>query len=180
VQIEVTPPEAHEFNLHVRIPSWAYGAEARVNGVVQELTGGNLMEADSQPTASGYDPRTSRFWSIQRTWALGDVLKINFEMDIQLRRAHPRIKGHRGKAAITRGPLVYCLESVDNLDMDIFNVYIDPDTLKAHFNPDLLGGTSVITGKSMDSLPLTLIPYHLWGNRGPSQMTVWVNGGKLK
>jgi DUF1680 family protein len=96
-------------------------------------------------------------------------------MSIQLRRAHPKVKGHDGKVAITRGPLVYCLESVDNADVDIFTVQLDPSSLRDEFVPGLLGGMFVIYGKTIDAKPLKFIPYFLWANRGESQMTVWVN-----
>jgi len=49
--------------------------------------------------------------TIPRVWsAEGGILEFNFDMSIQLRRAHPKVKGHAGKVAITSGPLVYCLE----------------------------------------------------------------------
>lgn len=173
VRIEVTPRETREFSLHVRIPSWAKDTSLRVNNERQDFPIADL--ADRKQTASGYDPRASRFWKIQRIWAPGDVVEIDFNIDIRLRRAHPKVKGHKGKVAITAGPLVYCLESVDNHEVDIFNIQIDPTSLAEHLDPDLLGGTRVITAKSLDSTPLVFIPYYLWGNRGPSQMTVWVN-----
>jgi DUF1680 family protein len=172
VRIEVNPPEKQEFSLHVRIPSWAYGSTVQLNGAALDPPAG---KTNPSQTASGYDPRTSRFWPIKRTWSSGDVVEIVFGMDIRLRRAHPKVKGHSGKAAISLGPLIYCLESVDNRDVDIFTVQIAPDSLREHFSPDLLGGATVIEAESIEGIPLTLIPYHLWGNRGPSQMTVWVN-----
>jgi DUF1680 family protein len=54
-------------------------------------------------------------------------------------------------------------------------VTIDPTSLVEHFDPDLLGGTSVLSAKFLDYAPLISTLYCLWGNRGPSQMTVWVN-----
>ncbi len=96
-------------------------------------------------------------------------------MSIKLRRAHSKVKGHSGKVAITRGPLVYCLESVDNPDMDIFTAQLDSSTLRDEYIPHLLGGIVVIHGKTTDGKPLKFIPYFLWANRGESQMTVWVN-----
>ena len=96
-------------------------------------------------------------------------------MSIKLQHAHPKVKGHAGKAAITRGPLVYCLESLDNPDVDIFTARLDPSSLRDEFIPELLGGCAVIHGKTMDGKPLKFIPYFLWANRGESQMTVWVN-----
>ena len=103
------------------------------------------------------------------------MLEFDFEPSVQLRRAHNKVQGHAGKVAITRGPLVYCLESVDNPDVDIFTVQLDPASLHDEFAPDLLGGCVVIHGKTTDGKPLKFIPYFLWANRGESQMTVWVN-----
>ena len=57
------------------------------------------------------------------------------------RRARPKVKGHAGKVAITRGPLVYCLESPDNLNLDIFTPQLDPASVRDEFVSDLLGGT---------------------------------------
>jgi DUF1680 family protein len=125
--------------------------------------------------ASGYDPRPASFQSFTRTWLPGNQVEISFEMPIQLRRAHPKVKGHSGKVAVTRGPLVYCLESVDNLKEDIFTARLDPSSLTPVFDNSLLGGIIRIEGKTTTGAPLTFIPYFLWGNRGPSQMTVWVN-----
>jgi DUF1680 family protein len=173
VRIEVNPPEKQELSLHIRIPSWTSGLTAQLNGVSLEAP--DATTSTDLQTASGYDPRRSRFWSIKRTWSSGDVLEIEFNMDIQFHRAHPKVKGHKGKAAISLGPVVYCLESIDNPDVDIFAAQIAPDSLREQFSSDLLGGTTVIEVKSIEGTPLTLIPYHLWGNRGPSQMKVWVN-----
>jgi DUF1680 family protein len=173
VRIEVTPPETREFSLHVRIPSWAKAASLQINGERQDLSAADL--GDREQTSSGYDPRASRFFEIHRIWAPRDVIEIDFSTEVQLRRAHPKVKGHKGKVAITAGPLVYCLESTDNHGADIFDVQIDLASLAERFDPDLLGGTSVISAESVESTPLVFIPYCLWGNRGPSQMTVWVN-----
>lgn len=76
------------------------------------------------PTASGYDPRLSQFLPIRRVWSPGDVLELEFEMPIKLRRASPKVRGHMDKIALTRGRMVYCLESVDNPNVDIFSTHI--------------------------------------------------------
>src|SRR5215211_5452417 len=108
--------------------------------------------------------------TVNRLWSSeGETLEYDFDMSIRLRRAHPRVKGHAGKAAVTRGPLVYCLESVDNPALDIFTVQLNSSFLRDEFLPDLLGGTVVIHGKITDGRPLKFIPYSLWGNRGESQ-----------
>ncbi len=113
---------------------------------------------------------------IQRSWAEGDVVEVAFDMPIQVRRAPRRVRSCRGKVALARGPLVYCLESVDNPGVNIFSERLDESSLQEIYKPDLLGGIQVITAKSQSGTPMTFIPYHLWGNRGESQMTVWVKG----
>jgi DUF1680 family protein len=159
VVIHVKPEEARKFAIHVRRPSWDAPDESR-----------------NELTASGYDPRKSDFEAICRTWSSeGETLEFDFNMSVKLHRAHPRVKGHAGKVAITRGPLVYCLESVDNPGVDIFTIQLDPASLEDEFVPDLLGGIVVIRAKALDGKPLKFIPYFLWANRGESQMTVWVN-----
>lgn len=104
-----------------------------------------------------------------------------------------------GMAAITRGPLVYCLESTDNTHVDLFDVEVDASTLRPVPAPDLLGGVTLLQaegrwgaggaqtrplrgghsqGAPAQGVPaqgtLTFIPYMLWANRGPSQMNVFV------
>jgi hypothetical protein len=112
---------------------------------------------------------------ISHAWVSGDEVEVEFEMPIQLRRAHPRVKGHRDKVAVTRGPLVYCLENVDNPEVDIFTTRLNPGTLEPVVDSSILGGIIKLQGKTQEGTSLTFIPYFLWGNRGPSQMTVWVN-----
>jgi len=157
VKIHVKPETQKEFTLHVRKPSWT-------------------TTSPKESTASGYDPHQADYESISRNWsAKGETLEFNFDMSIQLRRAHPKVQGHADKVTVTRGPIVYCLESVDNLAVDIFTVQLDSSSLHDEFIPNLLSGCVVIHGKTVDGKPLKFIPYFLWANRGESQMTVWVN-----
>jgi DUF1680 family protein len=172
VTIDLGLPTAKTFTLHLRLPSWSTKPKVKVND--EEIETGSAPLA-SAPTAQGYDPRQSRFIPICREWQPGDQVELTFDTPIVLRTAHPKVKGHTGKVALTRGPLVYCLESIDNLGVDIFTARLDPSTLAETFDSNLLGGILKITAKTTGNQNLTFIPYHLWGNRGPSQMVVWVN-----
>lgn len=191
VLIYVNPSKKQKFKLQLRTPSWDFSAQILMYEPVQEQMVKNSDEHFShtvslkkfkesvpfykQETASGYEPRLSWFQSIDRTWSPGDILEFNFDTKIKVRYAHPKVKGHQGKVAVTRGPLVYCLESTDNPSIDIFNTKLDLSTLAEAFVPNLLGGIVKLTAKTTDDKLLTFIPYHLWGNRGESKMTVWVN-----
>ena len=158
VSIHIQPETRREFTVHLRKPSWA------------------IASADEGTAASGYDPRSAEYQRLSRVWSPeGEVLEYNFDISIRLRRAHPKVKGHAGKVAVTRGPLVYCLESLDNPGLDIFTVKLDPSSLQDEFIPDLFGGYVIIHGKTTKGKPLKFIPYFLWANRGESQMVVWVN-----
>jgi DUF1680 family protein len=159
--------------IKLRYPSWATGMTIYVNDIRQGLYPPTNFTAIDGP-ASGYDPRRASFHTLHRDWVEGDEISIEFEMPTVTRRAHLKVKGHRDKVAITRGPLVYCLESVDNPNVDIFHTRINLDSLEPKLQKIELGEVMVIHEKSTTGNPLTLIPYFLWGNRGPSQMTVWV------
>ena len=157
VSIHIKPEKTSEFTIHLRKPS----SEA--------------LSWPSEPTASGYEPRQAEYEVVSGAWnPEGKTLVVSYDMPIKLRRAHSKVKGHAGKVAITRGPLVYCLESVDNRNIDIFDAELDPSSLHDEFVPELLGGCVVIHGKNTDGKPLKFIPYFLWANRGESKMTVWV------
>jgi DUF1680 family protein len=162
--------------VHFRIPSWTDDVSIQINGepfIIPSPT--NNHSSILHPAASGYDPRLARFLPIQKTWSSRNVVELEFAMPIVLRRASPRLRGHKGKVALTRGPLVYCLESIDNIGIDIFNAKIDPDSIHAEPAPALLGGIWILRGRTTDRKEFTAIPYHLWANRGESQMTVWIN-----
>ena len=170
-----------EFTLSLRAPGWGdikfqiTGGES--TGTMQVLeTEAPGQSAPREIAAGGYDPRFARWLSIRRKWTPGEILDLVFEFDILLRRASPRVRGHSGKVALTHGPILYCLESVDNPDVDIFSARIgdrfEPGNQPI---PQLGEETRAILGHTPEGRPLTFIPYHMWGNRGPSQMTVWFN-----
>jgi len=178
VRINLDPETATDFTTHLRIPSWAEGFVIRINGQPYPIQSKPQTQIKEIP-ASGYDPRQAWFLSLQRIWSPGDVVEVEFEMKVNLRCASPRLHGHKSKTALTRGPLVYCLESIDNPDVDIFTAHLDPSTFvdgsSVTFIPTLMGGIKVLMGKTIEGKNLTFIPYFLWANRGESQMTVWVN-----
>jgi DUF1680 family protein len=191
VLIYVDPKEKKNFKLHLRIPSWSpktvpYPYKplrakmdneethfAHTVSMIKQME--NVVKYRKANTNLDHDPRVSSFIGINRPWSFGDIIELNFDMSIKLLHAHPKVKGHAGKVALMRGPLVYCLENLDNPDVDIFTAKLDPSSLHDEFIPDLMGGCIVIHGKTTDGKPLKFIPYFLWANRGESQMTVWIN-----
>lgn len=181
VRLLINPAMPASFTINLRLPSWAAGEPAihltRSGKTISLQTdqGQTRYNRSIQTTAQGYDPRQSRFLKLERTWEEGDVLELEFPMDIHQHKTLPQVKGHTGKIAVSRGPLVYCLESIDNPGLDIFNIRLRPETITAEYHPEILGGTLELHARSTDGQPVVLIPYHLWGNRGESQMVVWIN-----
>ena len=88
-----------------------------------------------------------------------------------------------------RGPLVYCAEGIDNND-DVLSLYLSAESEITAEKSDLLGGTVILRARGerraessslySDKKPsfkdeeITLVPYYLWGNRGETQMRVWL------
>ena len=134
---------------------------------------------------------------LDRTWRQGDVVRLTMEMPVSLQEADPRVREDAGSVAIQRGPVVYCLESVDNRGVPIRDAELSvAEGLAAEHEPHLLGGVTVIRGRGIYAKPdqdrgpiyrpsdgvrlefeetdLKAIPYFAWANRGPSDMKVWI------
>ena len=154
-----------------RIPSWTDGWSMSVNGaaVAPELRGGYAV--------------------VERAFRAGDCIRLAFTMPVRRMRASMHTPNYAGKTAVRRGPLVYCLEEIDN-GAELWNLELLPGEAMVEARPELLGGVQVIrlsgrrtaTGDALysDEAPsaqeveLTFVPYYAWGNRGRGEMSVWV------
>ncbi len=184
VRLTVSPARASEFTLCLRIPGWALGrpvpsdlyrfAETKVAPVGLKVNG---QAADASPKADGYV-------HLQRTWKAGDVVELDLPMPIQRVYAHEKVKEDIGKTALMRGPIVYCIEAVDNPETNIPRVVLPPKAeLKAEHREKLLGGVTVIQGQAVvdgKSVKLTAVPYYAWANRARGAMTVWMDESPAK
>ncbi len=120
-----------------------------------------------------------------------DTIQYSFAMPARFVWADPRLRADVGRAAVMKGPLVYCLEQIDNGE-DLAALSVDVSAgLSERYDPDLLGGTVLIRARGRrltapaegplyrDAPPaetpaeLTFVPYCFWGNRGPGEMQVW-------
>ncbi len=157
--------------LHLRIPSWT-------SSLTVALNGRPLAEGRPLPTAPvaacGLAPHRSTWLALEREWHDGDELALSLTLPIRFLRQDRRLPRCGGQAAIARGPLVYCLESVDNPRIDIFAAEVAVDALRPVDAPETLGGVTLLQGQERSGETLTFIPYMLWANRGPSQMNVFV------
>lgn len=95
VEITVTPAEASEFTFFLRIPGWADRVQVTVNA----------------KAVAGVAP--GAYLPIRRRWSAGDVIQLKIEIMPQFIEANPRVADDTGRVAIQRGPLIYCLEEID-------------------------------------------------------------------
>lgn len=172
VKMTLSPKIEKPFTLRLRIPSWSRKFNLKVNG--EWIDSGNSYESPEDQTACGYDPRKAYYIPILRKWGEGDQIEIDFDESIRVLFPHPQVRALRGRAAVSRGPLVYCLESVDNPTADILNCAVNESSLTVVPAPELFGGIQTIRGLSIIGENLVFVPYFLWGNRGQSKMTAWV------
>lgn len=177
VRLHLDGPAPVPCTLHLRLPSWRTGYRLQVNGrevaeVAVPATGDGQVLRE-QP-GSGYTPEGAAYLPLQGSWSPGDVVELEFAMPPVVRRPHPRVRSLAGRVALSRGPLVYCLESLDNPTLDLFQVRIDPESVVPEYSPGHFGGVWLLRGQTRDAKPFTAIPYAYWANRGPSQMNVWL------
>lgn len=159
-------------NLVMRLPAWADGCTVLLNGQGTDVHVSSVLPGE--PSANGLDLFSARWMRLSRRFNSNDEIELIFDMPIRLIKQDQRLPKCGGKYAVARGPVVYCLESVDHA-IDIMSVKAVPESLQPFFDPNLLEGTWVIRGEDVNGSPLVFIPYMLWANRGKSTMTVFVS-----
>ncbi|HET6881957.1 MAG TPA: beta-L-arabinofuranosidase domain-containing protein [Pirellulales bacterium] len=177
VQFTLSPEQPMNFDLKLRVPGWCRRANVKVNN-------------------SPVDARPDRgYVTLSRVWRPGDVITLSLEMPVERVYADPHVQADAGRAALQRGPIVYCLEGVDN-DGQVRNLVLPREAkLDASFEPDLLGGVTVVHGEGLrvfgeddrgtadaagngrfatEKVKFRAVPYFAWDNRAPGQMVVWL------
>lgn len=177
--IEIIVQEAANTTFFLRIPEWASGAKILVNG----------KSYTTKAVAGTYA-------EVNKKWAKGDVVQLILPMEAKLIEANPLVEETRNQVAVKRGPVVYCLESIDLPKGDkIFDIALPTHST---FAPKMLTidnskmmaleGKAQVTNDSKwknklykeisdeEAKPVSirLIPYYAWANRGKTDMSVWL------
>ncbi len=171
VRIVLSLNQKKEFTLAIRIPGWA--RDKPVPSDLYYYLNNNIIEINIKINNEEINFEVEKgFVNIKRVWENNDVIELNLPMPVRRVLCNEKVEENIGKVAIERGPIVYCVESVDNKGVSIFNLSLsDSDDLKSEYHDDILGGLSIICNK------LNLIPYYSWANRGKSEMLVWIQRG---
>lgn len=178
----VEPEKEGEWALRLRIPGWSKNMP-----VPTDLY--SFTETTHKPyvlTVNGKKADVlsgNGYATLKREWKAGDKVELTLPMEVRRIRAHEKVVDDRGKLAVQRGPVVYCLEGIDMPDSTVFNKIIPTDVeFTTEFEPSLLNGVVTLTTEGQELQPdgtvkpvkVKLIPYSTWNNRDNAEMEVWI------
>ncbi len=161
----------------LRIPGWCSSADIRVN---------------HQPVP--YSMKNGYAY-ICRRWQDNDLIQLHLAMPVTKLFSNPNVTETAGKCALRRGPIIYCLEGIDQPEYDIFDMCL-PDSYNdfslttmtiAGQKVTAIGGVAMVSDPEAFSgplyttslphrrpAPMRAVPYYCWANRGVNDMTVWI------
>lgn len=154
VKLTISTSQPLEKEIRLRIPNWCKTYDLSING--KRI---NVSEE------KGY--------AVIKDWKSQDVIALDMDMPVEIVAADPHVKENFGKRAIQRGPLVYCMEEIDN-PVHFDQIQLSPSTtFQTAFASDILNGIKTIktNGRAQSA---TFIPYYAWDNRKAGKMRVWI------
>ena len=154
VKLTISTSQPLEKEIRLRIPNWCKTYDLIING--KRI---NVSEE------KGY--------AVIKDWKSQDVIALDMDMPVEIVAADPHVKENFGKRAIQRGPLVYCMEEIDN-PVYFDQIQLSPSTtFQTAFASDILNGIKTIktNGRAQSA---TFIPYYAWDNRKAGKMRVWI------
>jgi DUF1680 family protein len=183
VEVAVTPERAAEFTLYLRIPAWSANSKVEVDG----------KPLDAAPAG--------QYMAITRQWSGTSRVTLRLDVVPRITAANSRLEDDTRKVAVERGPLVYCMEQIDQPaagTLSEFSLALGGQTqnaIKGRFEASLLNGVMALEAPGFQAADaadsgevlyrplaaaplrqasLKLIPYYAFANRAPSAMQVWI------
>ena len=193
-KVQVVLDTTYPFGSQVGLTLQAEGTDPMTVALrIPQNTTLKSLTLDGRPCGDG--TMQDGYLRITRDWSTPAVLELDLDMPVVPVYANPHVRSDVGKAAVMKGPVVYCLEEADNgKNLGALELAADADFTE-EYDPDLLGGTLVLRAKGFrtkddwgddlyrTTLPikqpatLTFVPYCYWNNRGEGEMLVWVRRG---
>jgi hypothetical protein len=187
VDIEVTADQPMGVKLNLRVPGYVRESPvpSDLYSYVDSLSRPIEMRINGRPYPFTIDE--NGYITIEHSWQKLNKIQLDFPFDVRKVKANDLVTEDKGKVAIERGPLLFCAEWPDNMYYKVLSLVLDETEELKPKRSNILGGTYIIKGKAKmaaknlqgkvmlsQSNALTLIPYHLWNNRGPGEMSVWL------
>ena len=171
-----------KYAIKLRVPSWLKSSPTN-NNLYTYLD--RAKPYSISVNGKAYYPENNDYITLDRKWKTGDVIDLNFPMEVRRIVANDNAEDLRGKVCLERGPIVYCIEGGNQIGGTVFDKYIpnkEGHAFNAHYEPSLLGGITVIDTKGrmvtrdgeVTEVDMRAIPYAVWNNSGPQQMEVWI------
>lgn len=179
VTLTLQPEKETEFEVRLRMPAWCEESSLRVDSKFDE--DGPVDDKDD-------------YLTVTRKWHKGDKIVYEMEMPVQRVYASTKVRELEGRVALQRGPVVYCLETVDNVTNNLELLSLPRDSkISAKFEKGLLNGVVTLSGKALmnqdgdeelglyqavpprqKSVKFKAVPYYAWDNREPGSVIVWL------
>lgn len=183
VVITVNPKSAREFAIRLRIPSWLGNRPVATDLYHYTDASKHVDIKINGVTVKNNEAGFQDYAVLKRKWKHGDKIEITMPMEVRRIVANDNVTDNRGKMALERGPIVYCLEGQDQSNPFVFNKAITLSSeITATYEKNLLGGVITLNGKALQleqdgnvsSVNFKAIPYATWNNRGAGNMEIWI------
>jgi DUF1680 family protein len=179
-------------------------ATVRVNGAAAGATGASGTGVSPVSSNHGQDaratPKPGAYFALERTWRAGDTIELALDFVPSVWEANPLVEETLDQVAVKYGPLVYCVESNDlppGVKLTDVALALDGRSQRFTARREKIDSTTVLAFSvpalarqrpawrpqelyreaertAPREIALTLVPYYAWGNRGDTEMTVWL------
>ncbi len=184
IKLTIDAAPDREIALQLRVPGWSH-------------EGKTTIAVNGKPIDAKITPAT--YCEVKRQWKAGDVVEVNIAFEPVLIEANPLVEETLNQVAVRNGPIVYCLESNDlpaDVKLEDVALPVDQNRLKVGKKAETVAGAKVqmltmtglqivrddankslyheVSSTKLNEIPVTLVPYYAWGNRGDTEMSVWL------
>ncbi|HLO43360.1 MAG TPA: beta-L-arabinofuranosidase domain-containing protein [Leadbetterella sp.] len=186
VKISMSPSVKTKYALHIRIPSWATNVPVAGNlyYYLGTYTSNIIMKVNGKKVDYQID---NGYAVIEREWSAGDVVSFDLPMEVRKIVARTELKQDNDRVALQRGPLVYCVEGIDNGGKawdfivpdnakftEVYQKVLTESIVAIQTEATTFKPTADGLGIKPEKKKITAIPYYTWCNRGSGQMQVWL------
>ncbi|MCF0041411.1 glycoside hydrolase family 127 protein [Dyadobacter fanqingshengii] len=169
----VNPDSETNFSLMLRIPGWARGKENLMDLYRSDLTAPFTIRVNGKPVKAKLE---DGYAVIDRKWKKADQVTLELPMKPRMIVANDHVKDLKDMIALASGPIIYCLEAVDNPGLDSIGIVAAP--MKLEFRKNLLNGVNIVTGNAVakdgKTISFQAVPYYASGNREGAGYKVWI------